>query len=230
MFSLVTIESKPWVAADDLAAALEYARTKNLIDLYRSNQDEFTDSDVIETFGATLAKTPQGGRPAKTTYFSEDGAVLLCMFARTPVAKKVRKQIRDVFVAWRQGKLTPPQLTDDTVEAQLDYNTNTVTLKLPFEALGRLTDVITDPAPKPKPQPAGWLFPETHVDEPPDRPLLRYDFADACQGMHGWYLSDEVAEVVGCTKNTVHIRNRLNRLPQGWTGKYKQGKIWIHIP
>ncbi|MEM7734445.1 MAG: BRO family protein [Deinococcota bacterium] len=229
MFELVAINEQPWVAADDLATALEYARTSNLLDLYRSNKDEFTKSDVLEIFPASRGENTERGRPPKITYFSEDGAVLLCMFARTPVAKQVRKQIRDVFVAWRHGKLVAPaapQLAKDTVTATVDYSSNTVRLELPFSQLGRLQQVVSEP----EPQPAGWLYSDIPAPEPPDMPNLRYDFASSCRGMHGWYSAEELAGVIGCSKETVHKRRNLNRLPPGWHGQYKQGKVWIHIP
>lgn len=252
MFDLVEMNDRPWVPADDLAGALEYARTTNLLDIFRKNRDEFDETDVLEVAGVIRASGSGGGHNAKTTYFSEEGAVLLCMFARTPVAKAVRRQIRDVFVAWRRGQqaaLAPDKpepskqrfaaqrgLFDRTVTATVDYDRNTVTLELPLDQVHRLaaldlggspsaTPTITSPAPTPAPNLA-----ERGRDRLPDKPNLLYNFAVACSGMHGWYTVDEIAARVGCTKDTVHARNRQDRLPTGWTSTFHKGRVWVRIP
>lgn len=47
---------------------------------------------------------PQGGRPGTEYWLNEAQALLICMFARTERAAEVRKQLIEVFMAWRRGE------------------------------------------------------------------------------------------------------------------------------
>ncbi len=238
MFELATIEEKPWVSADVLADALEYGRTKNLIDLYRSNRGEFTENDVLEVLGANRAEINGPGRPAKETYFSEDGAVLLCMFARTDKAKEIRKLIREVFMNWyrgrksqlpaAQGELFPPAVKVPQAQVKIDQKKGLVTLTLPVTELHRLGALSGDAAPALNPPEPSQAV--TGLTEPDNGPNLRYDFAAGCQGMHGWYMSHDVAEAVGCAPVTVHNRINQDRLPPGWGSQFKHPRWWVYIP
>lgn len=240
MFEIVTLNQKPWVSADVLARALEFDRTDSLLRLYHRNKSEFTENDVFvdeNGFSVNLTKNSNGGRTKKSTYFSEDGAILLCMFARTEKAKEVRRLIREVFMNWYRGqsaaRLPESQpalfaLPEPKVDVKIDQRKGLVTLKLPLSQLHRLSALSGSPeaseAPSPAPQPA--LGPA----EPPDMPHFRYDFASDCQGMHGWFTSWHIADVVGCCRETVHKHIRTHQLPPGWASRRKQGKIWVYIP
>lgn len=49
----------------------------------------------------------KGGRPGRAYYLNEGQALVLCALSQTPKAAEIRKQIIDVFVAWRQGRTVP---------------------------------------------------------------------------------------------------------------------------
>lgn len=49
----------------------------------------------------------KGGRPGKAYYLNEGQALVLCALSKTPRAAEIRKQIIDVFMAWRQGRTVP---------------------------------------------------------------------------------------------------------------------------
>ncbi|WP_454018455.1 hypothetical protein [Azospirillum sp. Marseille-Q6669] len=66
-----------------------------------------------ETYGevcATVAQTTdKGGRPGKAYYLNEGQALVICALSRTPQAALVRRQIIEVFLAYRRGKLASPE-------------------------------------------------------------------------------------------------------------------------
>ena len=56
-------------------------------------------------FCATVAQTsPKGGRPTLEYWLNEAQALLVCMFSRTDQAARVRRELVEVFMAWRRGK------------------------------------------------------------------------------------------------------------------------------
>jgi hypothetical protein len=67
-------------------------------------------SDFTEDWRPTLGASISGkGRVAETVeyYLNEAQALLVCMFSRTDQAAAVRKQIVEVFIAHRHGRLVP---------------------------------------------------------------------------------------------------------------------------
>jgi len=59
---------------------------------------------------------PQGGRPERIYYLTEEHALLICMFSRTPQAASVRKQVITVFQACRNGCLASTEPQRDVFE------------------------------------------------------------------------------------------------------------------
>lgn len=249
MFEIVEVQGKPWVPADDLAGLLEYSTTKTLIDVYRKNKDEFAENDVLVVTGANRAESPN---PRRHTYFSQNGGVLLCMFARTPRAKEARKLIGEGFLKWLHQKaaalppaplfrdspfgkvidmgfhqpelFTPPPAPEPQVEVVINHKRNTVSLTLPFNELHRIVPLAGAKTIDVPAQPAG-------LSEPPEvHDRLTYDFAAACAGLRGWYNSAQIAEVVGCTDNTVQSRCRTGLIPDNWRSQKKLRKWWLYIP
>lgn len=97
------LDAAPRILDLRLGQALGFDRPRDIRKLVARNLDE------LESHGevcATVAQTsPQGGRPTEEFLFNEAQALLICMFARTPKAAEVRKQVIDVFMAWRRGDL-----------------------------------------------------------------------------------------------------------------------------
>ena len=90
-FSPVTRDNQPWFKSSELARALGYSSEKAVANIYRRNEDEFSnDMSVVINLSTT-------GIPVMTRIFSLRGCHLLAMFARTPVAKAFRRWVLDVI-------------------------------------------------------------------------------------------------------------------------------------
>ena len=98
---VVEIAAEPRVLDVALAEALGFERPRVIRELIERNRPE------LQTFGNLpyrTAKLAGRGRPTTECHLNEAQALLVCMFARTPNAAIVRKQVIEVFIAWRQGK------------------------------------------------------------------------------------------------------------------------------
>ncbi len=84
-------QNRLWIRAVELARALGYSSEKSVSNIYKRNQDEFSNemSMVIN-----LMTT---GTPAPTRVFSPRGCHLLAMLARTRVAKEFRKWVLNIL-------------------------------------------------------------------------------------------------------------------------------------
>jgi len=128
---LRVMDGEPRVSDVQLQEVLGYSRIGKLRDLINKHLEElggygevFHQTGVkphtTEIYGQTDAKiydrgllartgpkpiSSKGGRPTTTYYLNEQQAVLVCMFSRTPKAAEARRQIIEVFVAWRRGEL-----------------------------------------------------------------------------------------------------------------------------
>ena len=90
-FSPVTRDNQPWFKSSELARALGYSSEKAVANIYRRNEDEFSNDMSVVINSSTT------GIPVMTRIFSLRGCHLLAMFARTPVAKAFRKWVLDVI-------------------------------------------------------------------------------------------------------------------------------------
>lgn len=101
--NLVVIEDEPRVRDLDLAQWLGFNRATDIRELVARNRDE------LEAYGSfpCRAENPgkQGGRPGKAYYLNEGQALVICALSRTAKAAQVRKQLIDVFMAYRAGKV-----------------------------------------------------------------------------------------------------------------------------
>lgn len=107
-FTSINHNNQIWFTSKELAAALKYASTKAVTDIYNKNIDEFTDgmSQVVES-------TTSGNYRKKTRIFSLRGAHLIAMFARTPVAKEFRRWVLDILDREIQQSPITKQFTDN---------------------------------------------------------------------------------------------------------------------
>ncbi|PTS88225.1 hypothetical protein DBR17_04910 [Sphingomonas sp. HMWF008] len=88
-----------------LGERLGYGKAVRVRDVVRRNIGELECQG--EVFRNLRTTSSSGGRPETEFYLNETQAVLVCMFARTPVARQVRAQIAEVFLAYRHGRLVP---------------------------------------------------------------------------------------------------------------------------
>jgi hypothetical protein len=218
---ITEVDNKPWVNHESLAQALGYSDPKKLVELYSRNLEEFTQGDVFE-FSPNLGENPQGGRPTKTYLFSEEGAVLLCMFARTPQAREARKQIKAVFVAWRQGKLVHP--TSPTINMTLPDGTKLE--GLPVSSIQHLIpQAVTPTVATSTIQPTLGLKEERKPGE------TVFHLESAVSHMEsGWYTLVEVARQIGCQPKTLNHKLLKRKLPKRWGSRWDKGKWWVYLP
>ncbi|WP_237905030.1 hypothetical protein [Azospirillum brasilense] len=100
-------DGEPRVSDVILAERLGFVQPRDIRKLIERNRAE------LETYGevcATVAQTTEkGGRPGKAYYLNEGQALVICALSRTPQAALVRRQIIEVFLAYRRGKLASPE-------------------------------------------------------------------------------------------------------------------------
>ena len=97
---LSVIEGDARIADHHINDALGMSRVRDVRALIRRHEEE------LETYGSIFAVNSREntrGRPTVTYYLTEEQATLICMFARTPRAAEARRQIIEVFTAWRRG-------------------------------------------------------------------------------------------------------------------------------
>ena len=112
-FSPVTRDNQPWFKSSELARALGYSSEKAVANIYRRNEDEFSNDMSVVINSSTT------GIPVMTRIFSLRGCHLLAMFARTPVAKAFRKWCLDVIERYgdRVPAEQPVTLNDEPISA-----------------------------------------------------------------------------------------------------------------
>ena len=112
-FSPVTRDNQPWFKSSELARALGYSSEKAVANIYRRNEDEFSNDMSVVINSSTT------GIPVMTRIFSLRGCHLLAMFARTPVAKAFRKWCLDVIEQYgdRVPVAEPVTLNDELISA-----------------------------------------------------------------------------------------------------------------
>lgn len=127
---LTVIENHARISDIRVQEALQFGR---IIDLHRVIEKNLPE---LETYGRGFCQSGKkplaglkGGRPTKEYMLTEEQAVLVCMFARTPQAATARKMIVDVFMAWRRGEALPQPggegitiTKDDYIALLLDQN------------------------------------------------------------------------------------------------------------
>lgn len=103
---LYVTEGEPRIHDIILAERLGMSRPRDIrANLIRPNIDELVSFGGLRETDAN--PTAKGGQPSKAYYLNEAQALLICMFSRTPAAADVRRQVIEVFMAWRTGKIVP---------------------------------------------------------------------------------------------------------------------------
>lgn len=115
---LRAIDGEPRVRDLRLGEVLGFSQIRDLRKIIRRNIDELAQHGAVSRHrGAKPLTGSAGGRPEEGFLLNEAQALLICMFSRTRTAAAVRKQIIDVFIAYRHGKLTPSKPTGQPVAA-----------------------------------------------------------------------------------------------------------------
>lgn len=141
---LRVIEGDARIGCRDVAQALGFARVEALHRLIERNRAELEGHGEVFRHGGGILrhrgeiigegsaapKAAKRGQPQVHYLLNEPQAILVCMFARTPAAAAVRRQIVEVFLAWRRGQQPPaapagPVRTRDVFAAARDRVTAT---------------------------------------------------------------------------------------------------------
>jgi hypothetical protein len=102
---LQEIDGEPRVLDLKLAEALDFRRPRKIREIIERHLAELETHGYAPRRGA-MVEIGSGARREVFEYLlNEPQALLICMFARTAKAAAVRKQVIDVFMAWRRGHL-----------------------------------------------------------------------------------------------------------------------------
>lgn len=134
---LVMMADEPCIRDLRLGEALGYDRPERVRDVIARHGDE------LKTHGGlpqvAVKSGPKGGRPTNTYFLNEAQALLVCMFARTVQAAAIRKQVIDVFLAWRRGLISAAAPAPDvTRQALAQLEARLSALEAAGQSLGRL--------------------------------------------------------------------------------------------
>lgn len=94
-----------------LGQTLGFDRPQNVRKVIRRHAKELATHGDLLNQRVRTASGAGAGRPEEGYYLNEAQALLVCMFARTNEAAAARKQLVDVFLAYRHGKLVPTART-----------------------------------------------------------------------------------------------------------------------
>lgn len=67
-----------------------------------------------EVFAHSAKTSPKGGRPGTEYWLNEAQTLLLCMFSKTENAALIRKEVIEVYLAYRQGRAPSHETTSQT--------------------------------------------------------------------------------------------------------------------
>lgn len=102
---LSVVAGEPRVLDIVLGERLGFERPRKVRDLVSRHSTELRRYGGLPQVGANPAKGSKGGRPSKAWQLNEHQALLVCLFANTPLAADVREQLIRVFMAYRAGEL-----------------------------------------------------------------------------------------------------------------------------
>jgi hypothetical protein len=117
------LPAEPRIRDVVVAERLGFERPRKIRELIERNREELesygplaprrgaklpSDGEVSRHGGAKPLEGSSGGRPEEGCLLNEEQALLVCMFSRTPQAAAVRREVIQVFTAWRRGHLEAP--------------------------------------------------------------------------------------------------------------------------
>lgn len=103
---LQVIEGKPRVLDLKIAERLEFERPRDIRKLIERNLERLSRRGEV---CAIMAQTTDiGGRPGTEFWLTKWQAIKICMWSEAPKADTVQDEIADVFDAYTDGKLVPP--------------------------------------------------------------------------------------------------------------------------
>jgi hypothetical protein len=104
MLALHQIEQEPRIRDTDLGTALGLDRPRKIRELIERNILELQGYGQAPRRGALVERPDRGSIEVMEYWLNEPQALLICMFARTDRAAEVRRQVIEIFMAWRHGR------------------------------------------------------------------------------------------------------------------------------
>lgn len=98
-------DTEPRICVRRLGERLGFERPRKIRDLVERNLDELKTYGPTPHRGAMVEIGSGAVREVQEYWLNEEQAILICMFARTSEAAAVRREIIQVFMAWRRGSL-----------------------------------------------------------------------------------------------------------------------------
>ncbi len=115
---LQVIEDEPRIKDIVLGEHLEFLRAAKIREIIERNIPELEEFGPFPHRGEMVEIGSGAKRSVKTYYLNEAQALLLCMFSRTAKAAQVRKELIDVYMAYRTRGLTKVREHYRQVEAK----------------------------------------------------------------------------------------------------------------
>lgn len=116
---LTPMAGEPRVRDARLSEVLGYDRPSRVRDLIGRRRDEILDHGTLPQVAAVIVAGNGARMDVEEYHLNEAQALLVCMFARTEKAAIVRKQVIDVFLAWRRGEIVAADRRPDEVLERL---------------------------------------------------------------------------------------------------------------
>ncbi|RIW07767.1 hypothetical protein D2T81_02705 [Azospirillum brasilense] len=108
-------DGEPRVLDLALAERLGFSDVHKVRALIERNRSELESYGVISAAVAENTDPKGRGRPGKAYYLNEGQALVICALSRTPQAALVRRQIIEVFLAYRRGVLPVAEEQQQTI-------------------------------------------------------------------------------------------------------------------
>lgn len=99
-----------------LGERLGYERPRDVRKVIERNKKELGQHSRCATVARLVERSGRGVQRVDEYWLNEAQALLVCMFARTEVAAQVRKALVEIFMAWREGRVTPAEATPPGIE------------------------------------------------------------------------------------------------------------------
>lgn len=103
---LIPMAGEPRVRDVRLGEVLGFDRDRKVRDLISRHRGEILDYGPLPQVGAMVHIGSGAKREVAEYHLNESQALLVCLFARTEKAAAVRKQLIEIFLAYRRGELT----------------------------------------------------------------------------------------------------------------------------
>lgn len=102
---LTILDEEPRVQDLRLAEALGFSQPRDIRKLIDRNKGELELYGLLARHGGAPIRSGKGRLMESLEYWlNEAQALLVCMFSRTDQAARVRRELVEVFMAWRRGK------------------------------------------------------------------------------------------------------------------------------